>query len=141
MAVALSAGVARTMEYVVLCLAPSACFWLALNGGRIARWVARRWRMIRPAPPAPVGPPLELISADIRRIRSLIAALPPQAPWARRFGTLLAYDDALSAACRALDLDDPLNGLPYGSRRDATRVQVEAELECAGLVSEPRDAA
>ena len=58
-----------------------------------------------------------------------------------RKGAILAYDDALGSACRALGVADELHGLPFGPRRDEARVHVEAELACAGLVLAPRHAA
>ena len=93
------------------------------------------------ARPSPVGPPIERIADDVRRIAAPIEALPPRAPRVRRDGTLLAYDDALSAACRALGLDDGLLALPLGAARDARRLRIECELECAGFVIRPRRAA
>jgi hypothetical protein len=133
--------VADFVEILVLCVAPTACLWLALQSGRIGRWVARRWRRLAPPKAVPTGPPLERIAADIQRIARLIEALPPQAPRARREGAILAYDDALGAACTALGLEDALRGLPFGPQRDAVRVGVEAELECAGFVLAPDRAA
>jgi hypothetical protein len=96
---------------------------------------------VRPRPVTPVGPPLERIVADLHRIAGIIDALPPRAPLARRQGAILAYDDALGAACRALGVEDALRGMPFGARRDEVRVHVEAELACAGLVLAPPRAA
>jgi hypothetical protein len=128
-------------EWVLLCLAPTAALYAALHLGRIGRWVQRPFRRLRHKPATPAGPPIERIVADLHRIAGLIEALPPRAPLARRQGAILAYDDALGSACRALGVDDALRGLPFGSRRDAVRVHVEAELACAGLVLAPPRAA
>jgi hypothetical protein len=128
-------------EWVLLCAAPTAALYAALHAGRVGRWVQRQFRRVRPRPVAPVGPPLQRIVADLHRIAGIIDALPPRAPLARRQGAILAYDDALGAACRALGVDDTLRGLPFGARRDAARIHVEAELACAGLVLAPPRAA
>jgi hypothetical protein len=140
--VALERAVVVTFAQIAaLCVAPTACLWLALHAGPIGRWVTRCTRRLVPRPEAPAGPPLERIAADIHRIAGLIQALPPQAPRVRREATILAYDDALGAACRALGVDDALRGLPFGPQRDAARVSVEAELACAGFVLAPDRAA
>ena len=44
------------------------------------------------------------------------------------------YDEALAAACRALDVVDAVSALPAGPDRDTARAAVEHELELAGLV-------
>ena len=129
------------VQWVLLCLAPTAALYAALHIGRLARCVQRPFRRLRPRQPVPIGPPIERIVADLHRIAGLIEALPPRAPLARRQGTILAYDDALGAACRALGVEDALRGLPFGTRRDAARIRVEAELACAGLVLAPPRAA
>jgi hypothetical protein len=128
-------------EFVLLCLVPTAALYVALHAARIARWLHHLYRRIRPRPLTASGPPLERIVADLHRIAGLIEALPPRAPLARRQGAILAYDDALGAACRALGVDDALRGLPFGARRDAARIGVEAELTCAGLQLAPPRAA
>src|SRR5262245_13646918 len=104
-------------QILALCLAPTVCLWLALHAGTIGRAVGRGVRRLVPRDEVPVGPPLERIAADIHRIAGLIEALPPRAPRVRREATILAYDDALGAACRALGLDDALRGLPFGPQR------------------------
>ena len=129
------------VEFALLCLVPTVAFYLALHAGRIARGVHHLYRRIRPRTPTVSGPPLERIVADLHRIAEAIEALPPRVPLARRQGAILAYDDALGAACRALGVDDALRGLPFGARRDAARIRVEAELACAGLQLAPPRAA
>jgi hypothetical protein len=128
-------------QWVLLCLAPTAALYAGLHLGRIGRCVQRPFRRVRSRSVAPAGPPIERIVADLHRIAGLIEALPPRAPLARRQGAILAYDDALGAACRALGIDDDLRGLPFGARRDAVRIHVEAALACAGLELAPPRAA
>jgi hypothetical protein len=129
------------VEIAAIMLAPTVVLYAALNAARVLRWAGRRWRRLRPVAAAPSGPPLERIVADLHRIVGVIEALPPLAPLARRQGAILAYDDALGSACRALGVDDELRGLPFGPRRDAARIRVEASLACAGLDLAPRRAA
>jgi hypothetical protein len=121
-------------EVVLLSLAPTAAFLLAVNAGRIGRRVARTFRRRADVVAAPLGPPIEQIAADLRRIGGQIEALPPRVPRARRDAAILAYDDVLASACRALDIDDAVSALPVGPARDAARVRVEQELALAGLV-------
>ena len=80
------------------------------------------------------GPPLEQIAADIRRILAGIERLPANAPIARRRGALLAYDDALAAACRALGIEQHLTDMPLGPARHAERLRLECELQYEGFV-------
>jgi hypothetical protein len=134
-------AVVAFVQILALCLAPAACLWLALHAGTIGRAVGRAARRVVRREDVPAGPPLERIAADIHRIAALIEALPPRAPRVSREAAILAYDDALGAACRALGLDDALRGLPFGPQRDAARVAVEAELSCAGFVLAPDRAA
>ncbi len=117
-------------------------FWLFLHGGAIADVVVRlvrRWRR-RGQQEVPLGPPIEELARDIRRIAADLDALHPYTPVARRHGFLLAYDDALTSACRALSIPTPLLGMPLGPGRDHERSLVETKLAAAGLdVSQPPD--
>lgn len=86
-----------------------------------------------PAPSVPAGPPIEVLAADLRRLRNAVLTLAPDTSHVRREATHAAYDDALGQACLALDLPDTLTGLAPGPDREAERLRVEAELEAAGL--------
>src|SRR5690606_19314189 len=90
-------------------------------------------RLLEPPPPRPAGPPIEQIAADLRRIRSQIEHVPPGTPVARRRGWLEAYDDLLVSACRALGMEQEIDALPEGPRRDLERERVERSLVRAGL--------
>jgi hypothetical protein len=98
--------------------------------GRVCRRLVRR---LLPAPEPPVGPPIELIAGNARRLRAEMAAIPTGTPMARRIGLAGAYDDVLADACRALGVPDTLSGLPPGFERDSERLHVEHELEQVGL--------
>jgi hypothetical protein len=96
--------------------------------------VGRRLGVLPPAPPMPGGRPVERIAADVERIRRSIRSAPPGTPVARRRGWLQAYDDVLVDACRALDVEQALETLPPGTRRELERERVERVLVRAGLV-------
>lgn len=101
----------------------------------LLRRLLRRLRALVPPPmPRPSGMPIERIAADVRRLRQDIGALPPQMPQQRRRGVLAAYDDALLAACQALELSTTLAALPEGIAHDLERLRVEEELRRSGLV-------
>lgn len=85
------------------------------------------------APLTPVGPPIERIASDARRLRGELRATAPGTPMARRLGLRKAYDDLLADACCALGVPDTLTVLPPGTDRDAERLLVEHRLEAAGL--------
>ena len=123
-------------QFVVFSIAPPLVLWLVLHAGpivRLGRRAVSRLRAARP-PLRLAGPPLEQTAADIRRIAAGIETMPAQAPLAQRHGALLAYDDALVAACRALGVEERLNGMPLGPARHAERLRVECELQYEGLV-------
>ena len=124
-------------------IAPVLVLWLVLHAGPIGRFgrrtVSRLWA-VRP-PLVLAGPPLEQIAATIRRIAAAIETMPAQAPLAQRHGALLAYDDALVAACRALGVEEQLTGMPLGPARHAERLRIECELQYEGLVIDSTRAA
>lgn len=106
--------------------------------GRAVR-IGRALHLGGSSPPAPAGPPIEQIAADLRRIRSQIEHAPPGMPVARRRGWIEAYDDVLVAACGALGLEQELDALPEGPRRALERERVERLLARAGLALRTRD--
>lgn len=107
---------------------------------RAVAGVGRLLHAVRRTPdaPRPLGPPLERLAADLRRIRHDLDTAPADLPAARRAGVLQAYDDVLAEACAALDLPDTLHELPLGPERDAERLRVEYLLEQRGLVIRPQ---
>jgi hypothetical protein len=103
--------------------------WVVFYGSAARIFVRRHL----PAPPAPVGPPIETLASDLRRLRAAARSAQPGTSVVRRNATLAAYDDALADACVALGLPDTLTGLPPGTDREAERLRVEALLEASGL--------
>lgn len=115
--------------YAAASLAPTAVFWAALNASRLVRGLRDR----RARPPAAAGPPIERLAADLRRVRLLLARLPPGTPHARRAGARQAYDVLLAQACAAVEVPHRLAQLPEGVDREVERLRVEDCLRRAGL--------
>ncbi|MFA6298766.1 MAG: hypothetical protein WC642_06345 [Nocardioides sp.] len=101
---------------------------------QVGRWLG----LVAPPAPVPVGPPIERIAADVRRIRSAIRQAPPGMPFARLRGWRAAYDDVLVAACRALDLETCLASSRTLLERELERERVERMLVRAGLLVDGR---
>jgi hypothetical protein len=98
-----------------------------------AKGTGRRLHVVPPAPPTPMGRPIERIAADARRLRVQLGQIQPGLPVARLAGWRQAYDDVLLEGCRALGIEDRLSDLPPGTEREAERLRVEYLLEAAGL--------
>lgn len=106
-----------------------AAFWVVFYGA--ATWgLVRRHRS---SPPAPIGPPIERVAADLRRLRAATERIAPGTSQVRRVAVVAAYDETLVQACHALGLPDVLSGVPAGPDREAARLRVEAMLEEQGL--------
>jgi hypothetical protein len=122
-------------------LLPVVIVWVVLNLSGIGEWVADGLRRCRLLPRAPVElprPPVEQLAADLRRLAAAARDLPRGTSRARQRGVLMAYDDVLVAAARALDVPHALDTLPPGFDRDLERIRVEGMLEAAGLRFSPR---
>lgn len=96
----------------------------------VGRWLG----LVSPPAPVPVGPPIERIAADVRRIRTDLRHAPPGMPMARLRGWSAAYDDVLVAACRALDLEQSLESRLTMVERELERERVERMLVRSGLL-------
>lgn len=111
------------------------------------------WRLLHPAvdralarlarrrPARPVGPPIEQIAADVRRLRAELVALDRQSRPGKALrvrAVRMAYDDALHAACVALEVpgaDELLT--TTGRAHDSVVAVIEAGLFDAGLDVDP----
>ena len=119
----------RLALYAGLCFVPSIVFYLGMRGlMAFCAWNGPPWRR----EPAPQGPTLERLVSDLRRLegdyrRIEASDLPAKA--ARLRAVTLAYDDTLTACCRALDLPEP-DRPPLGP---VERLQTEAALAQHGL--------
>lgn len=81
-----------------------------------------------------MGPPLERIVRDLRRLEPEARRPREGTTNAKHRGVVLAYDDLLLDACRAVDVPTPLASLPEGIERESERLRIEYELERAGLL-------
>jgi hypothetical protein len=122
----------------LITLAGVAVVWCVFNGPRLGAWAVAAGRLLRispPAPPTPLGMPIERISADLRRIRAraLAQAQAQGTPVVQRRAILAAYDDALMDACRALGVDTDLAAMNDDLERESERLRIEVQLERAGI--------
>jgi hypothetical protein len=97
----------------------------------------RRWDLRRQATrPVPIGPPIERIAADLRRLNGQRVVLQQQvsAPGrgVRARALTAAYVDVLTDACRVLEVAPPRAGTS-GVAATAEIQRVEAELLVRGL--------
>ena len=130
----MDADVAVKLGVIVAVLAA----WRVLLDWDSSHERARRFARARQPPELrPVGPPIERIAADARRIRAEIRHAPPGIPVARMRGWLEAYDDVLVNACQALGLQQHLGELTEGPARGLERERVERLLIIAGVLLRP----
>ena len=91
----------------------------------------------RPQPPQPVGPPIEQLAADLRRLLRLHGSLTASAAVAMRAHRLWAVEAAIAVrateAARALDIPHREPERPGALRRDELVALLRA-LSAAGLV-------
>lgn len=129
-------------KVVALSLVPVAVMAAGLHAGELARVagrVTRRLHLRRPAPPPPLGPPLEKLAADLRRLRPMARTPAPGVPMARQRGIVAAYDMVLVETARALEVPTSLAELPsFALDREAERLRLEHELTLAGMSWELR---
>jgi hypothetical protein len=103
---------------------------------RLCRHRGLRWLAPR-APVVPVGPPIEQIAADLRRLgRQRLGIATRSTVWFT--AVQRAYDDRLRMACRSLGVEQHLDELD-GLDLEIERVRVEGELLSAGVVLGPVD--
>jgi hypothetical protein len=81
--------------------------------------------------PEPSGPPLERIAAEIHRLTRARRTCESGSP--RFIAATRAYDRRLTFACRALEVDEHMDGLS-GVDLDLERLRVEGLLIEAGFV-------
>jgi hypothetical protein len=103
-------------------------------GERLSAAMSRRRR----APTsAPLGPPIEEIAANLRRLQAWLDRYDDPTPLPGKAtkvaATLLAYDRVLADACLALEIRESL-GETDGFEHEAERLRVQAALLDAGFV-------
>ena len=109
---------------------PALLAWAVL---RVPGLLGAAYGRFRPPPPAPAGPPVERLAADLRRVRRALREMPGGTSAVRRRGTQRAYDELLAQACAALDVEQHLGEVPDGADRSLERLRVEQALVDAGL--------
>jgi len=104
---------------------------------RLAGSVKRRCQRWRAPYPEPLGPPIEQIAANLRRLQAWLDIydrpdpLPGKAT--KVAAAQFAYDCVLAEACHALDVSESLTET-RGFEHEAERVRVQVALLDAGLV-------
>jgi hypothetical protein len=101
--------------------------------GRLVAALVTRLRPPRPAPPRPVGRPIQEIARDAQRLGLRFRYVPSGVSFARYEASRRAYDEVLAEACQALDVAHLLQVLPPGQELDNERDRVELVLYWAGL--------
>jgi hypothetical protein len=95
------------------------------------RWWSRH--AVRTAAPKPVGRPIQVVAADLRRLSRQLALVPVGAPLVRWKALWSAYDAVLAEAAEQLEVSHELGATCLGTPRDIERLRVLAALESAGL--------
>jgi hypothetical protein len=99
--------------------------------------IADYWEARRPQPPTPLGPPIEQLAADLRRLLRLHSSLTASAHLAMRAHRLWAVEAAIGMraieAARALDIPHREPDMPGALTRDEL-LKLLTELASAGLV-------
>jgi hypothetical protein len=99
--------------------------------------MAEKWSRLRPQPPVPLGPPIEQLAADLRRLLRLHGELVASAHLAMRAHRLWAVEAAIGAraieAARALDVPHREPELPGALTRSELLDLLNA-LSACGLV-------
>ena len=120
------------LAYVLLFALPTAVGFALIGAWRGARWLAEaRYRArFRALPPEPI----ERLQADLRRLRAELEDTETRSGLTAKHHRVQAvrgaYLDALSAACRRLDLSPPQGG---DRAPQAEIYRVEAALRQGGL--------
>jgi hypothetical protein len=130
------------LQVVGISLVPLGLLLALTRAPRACRWCAE---VLLPAlprrrpPETPVGPPLEKLAADLRRLYPGAHHPPPGTRVAKQLAVQRSYDERLVAAGTALDVTSALLALPlHGLEREAERMRLEHALTVAGLVWQPR---
>ncbi len=96
-------------------------------------WNAELDSVVDPVAATVRCPPFERVAADLRRVREMIATLPPGTSYVRVAGLHRAYDELLAIACSQLGIQTCLAKLP-DTRRELERIRVEHQLSESGLL-------
>jgi hypothetical protein len=124
--------VSPVVGYLLVFMLPTVVGFAIVGALRAARWLgeARRKARFQALPPEPI----ERLQADLRRLRSELEDTETRTGLTAKHHRVQAlrgaYADALSAACRRLEVSPPLGG----DRASQTEIyRVEAALRQRGL--------
>ena len=123
-------------KVIGISLVPVALFGAALHARGFfekSTELGRRAHLLPPAAPAAMGPPLEKLAADLRRLRAEVRSPRPGVAMAKQRGIVAAYDEVLVETARALGVPTTLADVPQGLDHEAERLRLEHALEQAGL--------
>ncbi|HCB05312.1 MAG TPA: hypothetical protein PLZ93_24280 [Nocardioides sp.] len=109
---------------------------LGKRGEPFRDWVAGQTRY-RKSGQQPAARPIELITADLRRLGSRFHALDPHVSHTKVEAVRSGYDRALAECCAALGITHLLGVLPEGPELDAERTRVERQLTASGVRFRP----
>ena len=122
---------------VLIIMAPTAIGAIAVSAPRWCGAIARAWPERRSTEPVPMGPPIEQLAMDLRRLLRLHATMTAGAHHAIRANRLWAIEAAISAraveAAKALDVPHREPVKPETLSRDELAALLYA-LADAGLV-------
>lgn len=124
------------LQVVGISLVPVAICLVLLHLSDAWDWVREHgpWA----TPPAAPRHPLEGIAADLRRLYPGVHSPAPGTRMAKQRGVVLAYDDHLVEAAKALGVVTTLRDLDVnGFDREAERLRIEVTLLEAGLQLRP----
>jgi len=118
--------------YIAIAVAPTVVVWLGVRllPAVVTSFLDRRRRTDRP-----VGPRLESVVADLRRLHRKVRDCRPPTR-VRTVALLAAYDDTLLEVCAMIGVDAPL-AMASASDRAFARMLTEAALENAGIALDP----
>jgi hypothetical protein len=118
--------------YLLVAATPSVLFWAVL---RLLPAAATAWAERRRQRQAPVGPSLESVVANLRRLRREVRRGCYRTQ-VRRIAVEAAYDDTLLECCKIVRVDAPL-ATADARERPFARLLTEAALENAGITLDP----
>jgi hypothetical protein len=121
----------KVLVILGLGVAPGLVLYAFVEMDKVASWIADAWRSRR-AGPEPLGPPVERLAADLRRLSAVMRSPGPVSS-VRRLGVERAYDETLVRAAESLAIPTELEATT-GWDRDLERLRLETQLERAGLV-------
>ncbi|NMO53588.1 hypothetical protein HH310_20680 [Actinoplanes sp. TBRC 11911] len=124
-------------KLVLIVATPTLLGALVVYGPKWCARLADRWRDSRRQPLRPLGPPIEQLAADLRRLLRLHGELTASAHLAMRAHRLWAVEAAIAAraveAAKALDVPHRDPDVPGALSRDEL-ITILRDLSRAGLV-------